>query len=136
MDEKLFNLPVRVFNDDFPEPNESEREACEIVAEALREDFDFAAFSVEKKSKDYTTLVYKQYDVMRVKISDRVKWLSVYVLGKDAKAYAEDPRFDLQANKKQLMWKASFDSFADVLSFMHFFEVTCQNADKHAATTP
>lgn len=126
-------ITVGVAEDDVILPEDLELEACERVKALLSDRFDPEEFIVAKKSRDYTTLVYKEYDVMRVKITPFSKWLSVYVLRPMQPKYAEDPRFALQDNKRQIMWKAAITGPEDVLQFEEFFVNTCENAEKHAA---
>ena len=110
-------------------PEDLELEACERVKALLAADFDEAAFSVSKKSKDYTTLVYKEYDVMRIKISDRSRWIAVYVSGQDRKKYMDDPLFAKQLNKKEFAWKSEISNLEDLAKFERFFTKQCETAD-------
>jgi len=117
-------------------PTDEELRACQIIKEALADRFDVSAFSVEKKSSNYTTLVYKKHDVLRVKITDRAKWISVYVYGDDRDAYADSPLFAIEKNKQQLAWKAAIEKADDVAGFADFCAKSCALADIFAKQSP
>ena len=76
--------------------------------------FPGKGFSIEKNSNDYTTLKYKLYDLVRVKIGTNNQWLSCFMVDKDIKAkYINNPMFELQKNKNQLHWKSKLSNVED-----------------------
>lgn len=107
------------------EPEEEEREACQAVIDELA---DFDGFEIQKRALRYTTLKYKDYDVMRIALNDTERWLSVSLSQDDRDAYEDDARFDAQTNKKQLMWKADLYEW-DVSDFVEFIQDRCEEID-------
>lgn len=71
-------------------------------------------YRIEKNSDDYTTLKYKQYDLMRVKFTNNTKWIKILMVDKELKnKYNNDPLFESQKNKNELMWKSIINNIYD-----------------------
>ena len=76
--------------------------------------FPNKTFSIEKNSDDYTTLKYKDYDLVRVKIGANSQWLSCFIIDKDIKTkYINNKLFEIQKNKNQLHWKSKLSDIED-----------------------
>ena len=60
-------------------------------------------------SKDYTTLQYKNVDIVRIKCTNKAQWIKIKISNYDSKNNADDPLFELQANKNESMWKCSIN---------------------------
>lgn len=52
----------------------------QIVKELNIKDYD-----IVKNSDDYTTLTYKEYDIVRIKYTDSAKWISICLCKNDKK---------------------------------------------------
>ena len=67
-------------------------------------------FIIISNTSDYLTLQYKNFDIVRVKYTDRTKWLSILILGDNKNNNLNNPIFDLQKNKSQLHWKSKLEN--------------------------
>lgn len=86
---------------------ENEKRICEEVTRKLKADRPAAKydFEIRHRSEEYTTLAYRNSDIIRVKWTEAAKWIMLQIRGDMAQKYAEDPLFSEQENKKVLMWK-------------------------------
>lgn len=76
-------------------------------------------FSIEKNSNDYTTLKYKLYDLIRVKIGVNSQWISCFMADKELKKkYIDSPLFEMQKNKNQLHWKSKLSNINDYIEII------------------
>ena len=62
-------------------------------------------FNIEKKSDNYTTLVYKDRDLIRLKYTDLAKWVEVIVVKDMKKKYLDSPLFE-ENTKNKVFWKS------------------------------
>lgn len=62
-------------------------------------------FKIEKKSDNYTTLVYKDRDLIRLKYTDLAKWVEVIVVRDMKKKYLDSPLFE-ENTKSKVFWKS------------------------------
>lgn len=87
---------------------ENEKRICEEVTQKLKADRPAAKydFEIRHRSEAYTTLAYRDSDLIRVKWTEGAKWIMLQIRGDMAQKYAEDPLFNGQNDKKALMWKA------------------------------
>ena len=69
-------------------------------------DYKKEDFKIEKKSKEYTTLTYKEHDLLRLKYTDNVQWVKVIVEGDMIKLYSDSPLFETEEKRNQLFWKS------------------------------
>ena len=83
----------------------------ESILENYAKNFDYD-FTIEHNCQDYTTLKYKDYDIVRLKYGDVSKWIKLFV--QDKKKYIDDPLFEAQTNKKELYWKSKINTIEDL----------------------
>lgn len=86
---------------------ESEEEICRYIQDTITQNREINyKFAIAHKSKDYTTLVYRKNDLVRVKWTPVSKWLAIQMNSKAlCDKYRDDPIFDVQENKNQVQWK-------------------------------
>ena len=65
--------------------------------------------SIQKKSDDYTTLNYKDYDLARVYSNGSTQKIKILLTTKDKKIYIDNPIFNIQTNKKEVLWASLWD---------------------------
>lgn len=94
----------------------------QIVKELNINDYD-----IVKKSDDYTTLTYKEYDVVRLKYSDSAKWISICLCKNDKKNNIDNILFKTQKNKNQLFWKSIITDNISV--YYEFIKNRCNEID-------
>jgi hypothetical protein len=106
------------------EMNDDERKVAEIAIGALIDaGINESVIDIVRKSNDYVTIVaHEKYDedLLRLKYTPRTHWVSVPMVGDDAKENADNPLFSAQKNKRQFFWKAKISSPEDVLQFIPF----------------
>lgn len=73
-----YNFETNEFISNKKEINAVEIEAVNNILDRLDlSNYDESQLKIEKKSKDYTSLTYRDIDVLRIKITDRVKWIII-----------------------------------------------------------
>lgn len=123
---------VFIFEDPDPiTPNDEEMRICEAAIRLLG-DFSADCFEIQRRSASYTTLRYRDSDVLRVKYTDRAKWVAVRSFGLNE----NDPRFAKQKNKKQSFWQADINSPEDVADFVPQMVYACKETDEWLQKSP
>ena len=87
----------------------SEEEAIDIIMN----DLGISNYEVVKNSDDYTTLVYRDYDLFRIKYTPKAHWINIIIFPSMKKEYSDSPLFSSQANKNQMYWKSNIYSLFD-----------------------
>ena len=89
------------------ESNETEETVCTYIMRKMTENRDPKhKFVIQHKSDNYTTLVYRNIDLVRVKWTPQAKWIAIYMGSKEmSDKYKDDPRFIEQSNKNQIQWR-------------------------------
>lgn len=72
------------------------------------------SFSIEHKSLDYTTLVYRNTDLARVKWTEETHYIKLFISSDLLSKYKNDPRFDSQKNKNEIMWRCNLQFVNDI----------------------
>lgn len=80
--------------------------------------YDRALFSIVKNSKDYTTLKYKAFDIIRLKYSPTSKWIKIFMTPDNKKQYINNHLFDLQKRKNELYWKGIIEEEKDIEEYV------------------
>ena len=75
---------------------------------------------IVSNTENYTTLKYKEHDLIRLKYSDKSKWITIFIPPKYKEHYINDPLFEKQKNKNQLHWKSSLDTEQDLTKYVDF----------------
>lgn len=90
---------------------ESENDAIEIILDDLG--LDRSLFKIEKPSQAYTTLKYGDYDLFRIKYTNKARWIKIAIFNDMIDFYKEKPLFEAQKNKNEFMWKSDIKSLFD-----------------------
>ena len=88
-----------------------EDEAANIIINDLG--IDKSLLKCKKPCEDYTTLQYKDGDLIRIKYTDKSKWIRVPMTTDMRKKYKDDPLFDAEKNKNKVMWKSNIENLHD-----------------------
>lgn len=91
----------------------------ESILENYAKNFDYE-FAIEHNCKDYTTLKYKDYDIVRLKYGNQAKWIKLFV--QDKKKYINDPLFEAQNNKNELYWKSTLNTIEDLDKYINIIK--------------
>ena len=72
---------------------------------------------VVSNTQDYTTLQYNEIDLIRLKYSDKSKWITIFIPPKYKNDYIDNELFITQKNKNQLQWKSIINDKSDLSKF-------------------
>lgn len=112
-----FNKGTIISSGDKPQ-NEDENRIIYAILDKL--DVDTEMCKIEKNSTDYTTLKYKQYDLLRIKYTNGAKWIKILMANKELKnEYMDNPLFEAQKNKNEIMWKSTIDNIDDYIDILN-----------------
>lgn len=89
--------------------NKDEYEIFEYIIKKM-ENFNNSDFNIISNTNDYLTLEYKNYDICRIKYTDKSKWISIFISKKDRENNINNPLFNIQKNKNQLFWKSIIEN--------------------------
>lgn len=106
-----------------------EKQILEIIIDSLKEKFGKDNFKIEAKSDDYLTLLYKNGDIVRIKYSDRSKWISIFIPPKYRKEFENDMLFETQKNKNQLFWKSTITE-NNIGKYLKYITIACLETQK------
>lgn len=112
-----FNKGTIISSGDKPQ-NEDENRIIYAILDKL--DVDTEMCKIEKNSTDYTTLKYKQYDLLRIKYTNGAKWIKILMANKELKnEYMDNPLFEVQKNKNEIMWKSTINNIDDYIDILN-----------------
>lgn len=92
------------------------------ILETIAKDLDLKDYIIVANSDDYTTMQYKQIDLVRIKYTERAKWISICLTPEDKKENINNPLFEAQKNKNQVFWKSNIKD--DISVYYHFIKNT------------
>lgn len=72
-------------------------------------------------SDDYTTLQYKQIDIVRIKYTNAAKWIKIRMSIVDMKTEKDNPLFVLQNKKTESMWKCNVKDIDKLYPYLNNF---------------
>jgi hypothetical protein len=104
--------------------NENEERAFNIISSFLPSDL-LEFISIERRSKDYISMFCGENDFLRLKYSDRSKWISLRLPADIAAKNIDNPLFAAQQNKNQFHWRAKLNSLDDLSLFKDFVVSSC-----------
>lgn len=73
---------------------------------------------IVSNTSHYTTLRYGIMDLLRLKYSEKTKWLTILITPKVKKEYIDNDLFTNQKNKNQLHWKSFIDDPSELSNFV------------------
>lgn len=85
----------------------------EKVIESIMNSIGISDYTIEKKSDDYTSLLYKERDLFRIKYTDKAQWISILMFPNMRKEFADNELFSAQKNKNQVFWKSNIKNIFD-----------------------
>lgn len=77
------------------------------LLEKIKKDLNLNDAKIVANTEDYTTLQLYDVDLIRIKYTDRSKWISIILSKEDRKNNINNPLFDAQKKKTQLFWKSN-----------------------------
>lgn len=77
------------------------------------------ALKIVANSSAYTTLQYKQIDIIRIKYTDLAKWIKIRVSNRILKEEQDNPLFNEQEKKNESMWKCRVDDLEQLYPYIN-----------------
>lgn len=90
---------------------EAEEEAANTIIDYLG--VDKSLFKYVKPCDDYSTIKYKEFDLFRIKYTDKAKWIKTLMPTEIRKKHIDDPLFDAEKNKNRVFWKSNINDLHD-----------------------
>lgn len=84
-------------------------------------------FKIVQKATDYTTLVLRDYDFLRLKYSPRAKWIKLPMFNDMIKKYIDDDRFAVQKKKTEMYWKTIIEDEKDISNYFDILDDAFDN---------
>lgn len=111
--------------------DENECEILEQIIKMLSNNFESTNFKIVKNCKDYTTLQYKMIDIVRIKYTDRAKWITISMADNDcARENINNPLFNNEKNKNKAHWKSSLKDSNNISVYLPFLIKSCKQIDE------
>ena len=99
------------------------------ILKKIIDDLNLKDAVVNTNTTDYTTLNYKHRDIVRLKYTDKTKWISIYLTDNDKKEYIDSPLFEAQKKKTQFLWKSKLEN-DDLNQYYKFIKNSCDFIDE------
>lgn len=77
------------------------------------------ALKIVANSSAYTTLQYKQIDIIRIKYTDLSQWIKIRCSNRMLKEELNNPLFNEQEKKNESMWKCRVDDLEQLYSYIN-----------------
>lgn len=106
----VFTYYVKSNLNDNLEMNPDEVSAINLILDKLNYEGDF---SIKKTSITYTTLLYKQYDLFRIRVDKNERSIRIFIPPELKDKYIDNKLFTNQKNKKQLYWFSYINNLFD-----------------------
>lgn len=103
--------------------NDSEKDILTKIAI----DLSLNNYNIFSNTDDYTTLQYKEYDIARIKYTDRTKWIEIFLTKEDKKNNIDNILFETQKNKNKLFWKSIIND--EISIYYNFIKNKCNEID-------
>ncbi|MER1959158.1 MAG: hypothetical protein ABS942_17380 [Solibacillus sp.] len=102
--------------------NAMEIDFTKLVFETLKDSSVLTdKLEIVRKSDSYATMVIRgkewDFDLIRIKITDKTKWLSLSLSKNDRKVFESSPLFEAQKKKSQLHWKSKIQKVNDISQY-------------------
>lgn len=105
--------------------NDDEKDVIKIIFSFLTPQENLDNFSIERRSNNYISIFFGKNDFLRLKYSERAKWISLRLPRSLAKNNIENPLFAAQSNKNQQHWRADIKSLDDLYLLKDFIIASC-----------
>lgn len=98
------------------------------ILEEFKKLFDKELYVEERDI--YTTLRYKDYDLLRLHYDNISKWVNVFIVPDNRDKYIDDPLFQEHDGYDKLMWYSSIRDADDLKMFIGIIEEDIEFIDK------
>lgn len=83
------------------------------VATLIMKNLGISDYKIVKPSINYTTLIYGERDLFRIKFTNDTKWIKILIFPKLKKEFENNPLFKTQENKNQVYWQSNIKNIYD-----------------------
>ena len=77
------------------------------------------ALKIVANSSAYTTLQYKQIDIIRLKYTNNTQWIKIRCSNRMLKEEQDNPLFNEQEKKNESMWKCRVDDLEQLYPYIN-----------------
>ncbi len=77
------------------------------------------ALRIVANSSAYTTLQYKQIDILRIKYTPQTQWIKIRCFNRMLKEELNNPLFNEQEKKNESMWKCRVDDLEQLYPYIN-----------------
>lgn len=109
---------------------EIESNILSSIVNQLSDTFDYNKFNIISKCDEYTTLEYGNFDLLRIKFTDKSKWIKLFLTKEDREKYEESELFKSQKNKNEFYWKSDIESEEDLNKYIPLLKNICIHQNK------
>lgn len=102
-----------------------EQKVCEYFISKLSSGREISKFKIERRADEYLSLFYGNNNFLRVKYTEKSKWISFFLSNEDRVIYKDSPLFDMTEDKNTLHWKARIYSFDVLKNFIEIADHAC-----------
>ncbi len=105
--------------------NDDEKKLAQIVLSFITPPEISKSIQLERRSKNYISMIFGNNDFLRFKYSERAKWISLRLPYELSSTNIDNPLFSAQKNKKQFHWRADIKSLDDLYLLKDFIIASC-----------
>ena len=98
---------------------DTEKKILLNLLEYLDNEYKTNNFNIVQNSIDYTTLKYKNFDIVRLKYTSKTKWIKLFLTPSDKYIYTSDDLFSVQKNKNEFYWKSLLNNEEDIIKYIN-----------------
>lgn len=110
-----------------PKLTDGEIEAIKILYSELNKlGFETKELKEERRALDYISIVYENYDFLRIKIGKKSKWISIDMCA--ANRFNSDERTSHVKNKNQRHWKFPLNEIEDLKKYIDIISESFKKA--------
>lgn len=107
-DNDIYIIDTYVKYNDRYEFNDEEFKLLSLIADRL--ECDSKLLSITKTAESYTTLKYRNMDLLRLQYNDNYQEISIFISNDVRKKEYDNSLFDIQKNKNQVFWKSKLEN--------------------------
>lgn len=74
-------------------------------------------FRIVQEDSAYSSLQYAMTEILRVRMTEHVRWIAIRMDKESMKTYMDDLRFEWQVDKDQRFWKSYFKNMVDLFQY-------------------
>lgn len=96
---------------------EIEKKILLNLIEYFNKEYKKDNFNIIQNTMDYTTLKYNNFDIVRLKYTNKTKWIKLFLTPSDKYLYINNDLFSAQKNKNEFYWKSLLYNEDDIIKY-------------------